>query len=176
MAASFLGSHTSFLPLAMRLRYDCVILFLISAARIGSSCSDLMEAAISVDKSVVAMPQRASKVCFLILSRRQCLWWKLDTMSLTAGMAFSHFHRCLLVSFLMSQHGHALVSYIVYFSFKVFIIRSMLLMDFTRYVLSIEVFDELKLLFIFPSRCRTRRVVCQSTSCVLAVSIIKPEV
>ena len=176
MAASFLGSYTSFLPLVIRLRYDCVILFFISAARIGSSCSDLMEATISADKSVVAMPRRTSKVCFLILSGRQYLWWKLDTMSLTAGMAFSHSHRCSLVSFLTSQREHALVSYIVHFSFKVLMVGSVLVMDFTRYVLSVEVFDELKPLFIFPSRCRMQWVVCQSTSCVLAVSIIRSEV
>ena len=55
-------------------------------------------------------------------------------------------------------------------------VESVLVMDFTRYVLSAEVFDELKLLFIFPSECRMCLVVCQSTLTVLAMSVIKSEV
>ena len=57
-----------------------------------------------------------------------------------------------------------------------FMVGSVLMMDFTKYVLSVEVFDELKLLFIFPSGCRMCLVVCQSTSTVLAISVIKSEV
>src|SRR2546421_12676179 len=97
-------------------------------------------------------------------------------MSLTAGTAFSHLHKWLFVSILSSHRGQALVSYIVHFLFRMSMVGSVLVMDFTRYVLSTEVFDELKLLFIFPSGCRMRLVVCQSTSIVLAVSVIKSEV
>src|SRR6185369_13522104 len=97
-------------------------------------------------------------------------------MSLTAGTTFSHFHKWSFVSVLSSHRGQALVSYIVHFLFRMFIVESVLVMDFTRYVLSAEVFDELKLLFIFPSGCRMCLVVCQSTSMVLAVSIIKSDV
>src|SRR6185369_12421801 len=97
-------------------------------------------------------------------------------MSLTAGTVFSHFHKWSFVSVLSLHRGQALVSYIVHFLFRMFIVGSVLVMDFTKYVLSAEVFDELKPLFIFPSGCRMRLVVCQSTSTVLAVFVIKSEV
>src|SRR5438874_11460162 len=97
-------------------------------------------------------------------------------MLLIAGTAFSHLHKWSFVSILSSHRGQALVSYIVHFWFRISMVRSVLVMDFTRYVLSVEVFDELKPLFIFPSGCRMRLVVCQSISTVLAVSIIKSEV
>ena len=97
-------------------------------------------------------------------------------MLLTVGIAFSHLHKWSFVSILSSHHGQTLVSYIVHFLFRMSMVRSVLVMDFTKYVLSVEVFDELKLLFIFLSGCRMRLVVCQSTSTVLAVSVIKSEV
>src|SRR5256884_3698551 len=97
-------------------------------------------------------------------------------MLLTAGIAFSHLHKWSFVSILSSHRGQALVSYIVHFLFRMSMVGSVLVMDFTRYVLSIEVFDELKLLFIFPSGCKMCLVVCQSTSTVLAVSVIKSKV
>src|SRR6185369_7551832 len=97
-------------------------------------------------------------------------------MSLTAGTAFSHFHKWSFVSVLSSHRGQALVLYIVHFLFRMSMVGSVLMIDFTRYVLSVEVFDELKPLFIFLSECRMRLVVCQSTSTVLAVSVIKSEV
>src|SRR5438132_11705393 len=68
MAASFLGSHTSFLPFAMRLKYAFVIFSLISSAGMGSSCVVLRCAVILEVRSVVAMPRRASIVQFRSLS------------------------------------------------------------------------------------------------------------
>src|SRR5438067_8322840 len=97
-------------------------------------------------------------------------------MLLTVGTAFSHLHKWSFVSILLLHHGQALVSYIVHFLFRMFMVESVLVMDFTRYVLSIEVFDELKLLFIFPLGCRMCLIVCQFTLIVLAISVIKSEV
>src|SRR5438270_7801807 len=68
MAASFLGSHTSFLPFAMRLKYAFVIFSLISFAGIGSFCVVLRCAVILEVRSVVAMPWRANIVQFCSLS------------------------------------------------------------------------------------------------------------
>src|SRR5256885_14694348 len=99
-----------------------------------------------------------------------------DVMLLTAGTAFSHLHKWSFVSILSSHRGQALVSYIVHFLFRMSMVRSVLVMDFTRYILSAEVFDELKPLFIFLSGCRMHLVVCQSTLTVLAMSVIKSEV
>src|SRR5205823_8806040 len=62
MAASFLRSHTSFLPFAMRLKYVFVIFSLISSAGMESSCVVLRCVAILEVRSVVAMPRRASIV------------------------------------------------------------------------------------------------------------------
>src|SRR3989440_5917466 len=68
MAASFLRSHTSFLPFAMRLKYAFVIFSRILSAGMGSSCVVLRCAAILEVRSVVAMPRRASIVQFRSLS------------------------------------------------------------------------------------------------------------
>src|SRR2546421_12829073 len=97
-------------------------------------------------------------------------------MLLTAEMAFSHFHRWSLVSFLTSHCGQALVPYITHFLFRVFMVRSVLVMDFTKYVLSAEVFNELKPLLIFSSEWRMRLVVCQSTLKALAIFMIRSDV
>src|SRR5205085_5597118 len=68
MAASFLRSHTSFLPFALKPKYAFVIFSLISSAGMGLSCVVLRCAAILEVRSVIAMPRRASIVQFRSLS------------------------------------------------------------------------------------------------------------
>src|SRR5438128_173104 len=97
-------------------------------------------------------------------------------MSLTTGVAFSHFHKWSFILFCVSHCRHPLVSYNVHFLFRMLIVESVLVMDFTKYDLSVEVFDKLKSLLIFPSGCKRCLVECQSISKVLAVSMIKSEV